>query len=421
MLAMSSLAGGVACGAVDDSAGSEENVADVQQAVVVIEGLTVTFACNPPTGDGIVTRRCHIDYGDGQGQINIPPGTFTHTYPALGNYTYTLQEQWCTNPDCSFSFLSGSRTAEVDILLVSSTPNPPPTGSINLPGSFEGIVGKGVDMRATASAPTCCYVDWRFGDGEKDLGDNNAVTHVYNSPGTYTVRADLWSNGFVVDSDTAPARIYACKAHADCTVQSGVVSYSCHDGYRDTGTSCVDYNECAGENGGDNCSSSTRCDNTSGSFRCVACASGYRADPAGTACIDIDECARNTDNCNSTTRCDNTAGSFKCVACGTGYRADPAGTACIDIDECANGTHNCFPGGTCTNTIGSRTCTCPATQPFGNGFVCFTSQQEYDAYRVTTCNGAQQSCFNSCLPWGGSSCNTACGNVFAQCMASSSW
>jgi hypothetical protein len=154
----------------------------------------------------------------------------------------------------------------------------------------------------------------------------------------------------------------------------------CEPGYRKSGTSCNDINECAANT--DNCSANGYCTNTPGMFTCTCnpgytgdgvtcakptvCDKGYADDGSGT-CVDIDECTKETDNCDQNADCTNTQGAFTC-ACAVGYTGDGkiccaagfkvSGSSCSDLNECAAGSDNCGTNAYCTNTPGTFTCTC---------------------------------------------------------------
>ena len=88
-------------------------------------------------------------------------------------------------------------------------------------------------------------------------------------------------------------------------------------------------------------------------FRCI-CERGYRPDPAGTQCLDVNECKSATPPCEH--ECTNTRGSFKC-SCPEGYLLNADGKTCRDLDECSTGAHRCE--NECVNTLGSFQCVCP--------------------------------------------------------------
>ncbi|XP_067398294.1 hemicentin-2 [Emydura macquarii macquarii] len=88
-------------------------------------------------------------------------------------------------------------------------------------------------------------------------------------------------------------------------------------------------------------------------------------------CTDLDECqARNL--CQH--ECRNTEGSYQCL-CPAGYRLQPNGKTCHDIDECTEGRIQCNPNQLCFNTRGGSQCLdtpCPAGYRRGSSpGVCF--------------------------------------------------
>jgi hypothetical protein len=73
----------------------------------------------------------------------------------------------------------------------------------------------------------------------------------------------------------------------------------------------------------DDCDVVATCTNATGTFAC-ACPEGYRG--TGTTCTDIDECAEALDDCAANATCTNAPGTFQC-ACPEGYRGD--GRTCV--------------------------------------------------------------------------------------------
>jgi cysteine-rich repeat protein len=157
-----------------------------------------------------------------------------------------------------------------------------------------------------------------------------------------------------------------CDANAACANSIGSFTCTCNNGYKGSGKTCTDKDEC-GADGGNNCGANTNCTNTPGSFSC-ACKTGYKGTPTA-GCTDKDECgADGGNNCGANTTCTNTPGSFSC-ACKTGYKGDPV-AGCTDKDECgADGGNNCSTNANCANTTGSFSCTCK-TGYMGNGTTC---------------------------------------------------
>jgi fibulin 1/2 len=98
----------------------------------------------------------------------------------------------------------------------------------------------------------------------------------------------------------------------------------------------------------------------------LKCGDGFRINPSGTYCEDVDECLEGTHDCPANEVCRNRPGSFVCD-CPTGYErnfttsASPTGT-CEDIDECSGYRkfQSCSQSSECENTIGSYVCNCKA-------------------------------------------------------------
>ena len=75
-----------------------------------------------------------------------------------------------------------------------------------------------------------------------------------------------------------------------CVNKPGKFRCRCNDGFfeaNDEGTNCTDWNECEGENGGNNCDVNADCLNIDGSFNCTR-KEGFFGD--GVVCVDSDEC-----------------------------------------------------------------------------------------------------------------------------------
>ena len=167
------------------------------------------------------------------------------------------------------------------------------------------------------------------------------------------------------------------------TCSAGACGVACASGYQQSGSACVDVNECATNNGG--CSANATCANTAGSRTCT-CRAGFTGD--GVTCADVNECATNNGGCAANATCTNTPGTRTC-ACPGGFTGD--GFTCTDVNECATSNGGCAANATCTNTPGSRTCTCPGGYS-GNGVTCT------DVNECTTNNGgcsANATCTNT--------------------------
>ena len=205
--------------------------------------------------------------------------------------------------------------------------------------------GNSVDDGDTAE-PTC-------GNGAPDIGETCEPTDTKEC-------TDFAGAGF--ESGTA-----TCKS--DCT-EWIKTDCDCADGYVMDGDGiCVDYDECAVDNGG----CDQVCTNNTGGRIC-SCNSGYTLNGDEHTCNDINECTAGTHNCNLTYyTCQNTVGSF----------------TCNDINECASGNGGCNVNATCTNKVGTTpTCSCNNYYT-GNGISC--SYCNTDAH-----------CNSNCAPCGGS-------------------
>jgi len=158
-----------------------------------------------------------------------------------------------------------------------------------------------------------------------------------------------------------------CDENATCTDEPDGFSCACDAGYEGDGVVCTDTDECT--LGTDNCDANATCTNEPGTFSC-ACNLGFTGD--GQTCTDIDECTLGTDNCDPVNAsCANTQGGFIC-SCNSGFQGD--GVTCTDIDECGTGTDNCDANAVCTNTIGSFNCVCNAGFT-GDGVTCIDNDE----------------------------------------------
>jgi len=158
-----------------------------------------------------------------------------------------------------------------------------------------------------------------------------------------------------------------CHADAACTDVAEGWTCSCNPGYLGDGVVCVDADECAGEGSGNNCDVNAACTNTVGSFTCE-CNVGYGGD--GTVCVNFDECAGEGggNDCDPDATCTDTPGGYFCE-CDPGYLG--TGVTCTDADECAGegDGNNCDPNAACSNIPGSFTCACLAGF-VGDGVTC---------------------------------------------------
>ena len=176
---------------------------------------------------------------------------------------------------------------------------------------------------------------------------------------------------------------YTCGCNAGFTCQNGTANCQ--------GSSCRDFDECSGENGGNNCGANTNCINTPGSFRCE-CQPGFTGD-AYAGCTDIDECATNADDCVTNAACTNTQGGFTCT-CLDGYSGNGK-VSCTNINEClSDSTHTC-------DDVSFSVCKDKAPQIDGVKYLCecmlgYECNAGTDVGGVTDCNGGQCNNTNEC-------------------------
>lgn len=291
------------------------------------------YYCTCPDGygwdeDGFGGCRCPIGYEDtGTGCFDIDEcedGTAGCDSPAI-----------CTNYDSSFS---------CDC----------PEGSGYVPDGWGGcLCTEGFEDSGVA----CVDID----ECDQDLDNCVEPATCSNFPGGFTCVCPEGS-GYVSD---------------------GLGGCECPDGFEDTGSGCVDIDECLLES--DDCVDPATCANVPGAFTCE-CPEGYGYvsdgnggcvcppgfTDSGTACVDADECALETDNCTGAATCQNVEGGFICECPeGTGYVPDESGgcscnpgyldtgVGCTEIDECEQGTDNCIEPATCINQDGWFQCQCP--------------------------------------------------------------
>ena len=196
-----------------------------------------------------------------------------------------------------------------------------------------------------------------------------------------------------------------CAREAECIPTTEPPRCECDDGYLDVqgdGSSCLDIDECATDNGG--CDPLTECSNTPGSFTCGDCPLGYQAGSDG-GCVDIDECASDNGGCDPSVACTNTDGAFTCGDCPAGYSGGGV-TGCVDIDECATNNGGCHAKADCTNMEGSRKCTCQEGY-MGNGTSCTCAVTAPECVNSTM----QRSCVGNTLT------QTPCAGPSPLCVA----
>ncbi|TDH00847.1 hypothetical protein EPR50_G00174060 [Perca flavescens] len=175
-----------------------------------------------------------------------------------------------------------------------------------------------------------------------------------NTPGSYTCSCILglaYDWGTCVSEDTCLNASGTCHPFAKCHPYQGSFYCRCEDGYKGSGTECLDVDECD-ESQDRVCPAFSYCFNTNGSYICD-CWEGFQDN--GTHCQDKDECVTGNFTCPDNSTCTNTEGSYEC-ACDPGFSSN--GSRCLDVDECSFGFVRCPKFSNCLNTVGSFVCNC---------------------------------------------------------------
>ncbi len=159
-------------------------VAASPTTAVVGQTVTFNYSATSPVGIGFPSiNSMLINYGDGAPlPLNPPSGTVTHTYYSPGFYS-VLVTATSTNGQ------QGQATASVQVN-PSVTPSQPPANVQIVSPPATAVAGQPVSFTAATAFPTTPGAviqsySWTYGDGGIDSGQR--VSHVYSSPGTYTV------------------------------------------------------------------------------------------------------------------------------------------------------------------------------------------------------------------------------------------
>ncbi len=150
---------------------------------------------------------------DGTGDVNMPSGSSaTVNFPTL-----TLPEGFTTvkamvDPYNNIPEEDETNNERSQFMAVDSSPpliqNIPPEADAG--PNKTALVGQPVTFDGTGSTDedgSIISYAWEFGDGKSSMG--SIVTHIYTSPGTYTVSLTVTDNHGATDTDTAVATITA--------------------------------------------------------------------------------------------------------------------------------------------------------------------------------------------------------------------
>jgi PKD repeat protein len=114
------------------------------------------------------------DFGDGVEEYNSIPLT-THTYDDPGTYTVMLG-----------IIDSGGNTAQDEIIIVVLDVTPPQS-VINIPDYSEEKAPFLLDGSGSSDNVGIVSYEWVLGDGSTYFGEYDTVSHIFETPGTYTV------------------------------------------------------------------------------------------------------------------------------------------------------------------------------------------------------------------------------------------
>jgi len=149
---------------------------------------------------------------DGTGNVSMPSGsTATINVPTLILPEGSTTVKVGIDPSNAVSEENEANNERTQTLTVSVTPTPTPSNNppqANAGANKTSKVGQSVSFNGSSSTDsdgTIISYAWDFGDGGSSSG--SIVSHVYSSPGTYTVSLTVTDNNGATNTDTAIAII----------------------------------------------------------------------------------------------------------------------------------------------------------------------------------------------------------------------
>ena len=162
----------------------------------VCEGTAATFTEQSTAPAGVVLNNTIWNFGDGTPLENHVPGTtFTHAFPAWGNYTVTMYNT------SAYGCKSTSKVRQVYVSPIPQAVFAPVQASVCLPNAAVSFV----NSSSIADGSAITYL-WNFGDPASGLlNTSSSVTpppHIYTGTGPYTVRLTVTSGSNCVKDIT---------------------------------------------------------------------------------------------------------------------------------------------------------------------------------------------------------------------------
>jgi gliding motility-associated-like protein len=177
----------------------------------VCDGSAATFKEESTAPVGVILNNSTWNFGDGSPiETHAPGSTFTHTFPAWGNFTVTMYNT------SAYGCKSTSKQQQIFISPIPQTFFSFGQSSVCLPNAFVSFVNNTTIADGTENALT--YL-WDFGDpasGSQNTSvAKNPPAHLYSSIGPYTVRLTVTSGSNCIKYFTSAVNFIHPQPHAD--------------------------------------------------------------------------------------------------------------------------------------------------------------------------------------------------------------